>query len=154
MCEAQKFEILRVPRMRPFQKKILWGALVYFICLPLLDWIRNGFTWAGAVTLGLVGLMLLERWWMSRRSPRFLEIAEAEVSGPLGWSTSVTIPLHQVEDVSITTEGLIIAWKENGVPRYTEVPEAWFAETEWAKAQPALLTWGNQLLKVPALSNF
>ena len=43
-----------------------------------------------------------------------------------------------------TTEGLIIAWKKDGVPWYTEVMEMWFSEAEWTKVRAALIEWGNR----------
>ena len=54
------------------------------------------------------------------------------------------MPRNQVEEVMPTTEGLIIAWKKDGVPWYTEVMERWFSEAEWTKVRSALMEWGNR----------
>jgi hypothetical protein len=73
-----------------------------------------------------------------------LEMAEEKIRGPLGWREWVEIPRDQVEEVVARTEGLVIAWKKNGVPCYTEVMEMWFSEEEWGKVREALLVWGNR----------
>ena len=88
--------------------------------------------------------MFLERAQWLRRPPKNLQLTSNQAHLPLGWRKNTVIPLASVDEVSLTTKGLIIAWKKNGVPRYTEVPETWFSTTEWAKLQPTLLAWGNR----------
>ena len=142
MNEARKFEMLRVSRRAP--GKLDW--LVVFNAVVALGFLR-GFFGDGAdlmCVLGVLCAVWLYRRWARRRPAKYLEMTEEVVRGPLGWSKWVEIPRDQVEEVVPTTEGLIIAWKKNGVPWYTEVMEMWFSVEEWEKVRAALLAWGNR----------
>jgi hypothetical protein len=144
MTEAQTFEMLPLPRMTPQQKRVFPGLVLYVILMPLSDWILTGFAWSQLVPLVLIALVFLERAQLRRRPPKTLQLTSHQAHLPLGWRKNTVIPLASVEEVSITTKGLIIAWKKNGVPRYTELSEHWFAEPEWVKVQSALMAWGNR----------
>jgi hypothetical protein len=142
MSEVRKFEMLRVARRAP--GKLDW--LLVFNALVALGFLR-GFFGDGAdlmCVLGILGAVWLYRLWAKRRPAKYLEITEEWVRGPLGWRKWGEIPRDQVEEVVPTTEGLIIAWKKDGVPWYMEVMEMWFSADEWEKVRAALLEWGDR----------
>jgi hypothetical protein len=73
-----------------------------------------------------------------------LVLDETAIRFPVKVFGTMEIPRAQVSEVSRTTEGLIIAWKKNGVPWYTEVMEMWFSAEEWERVRAALMEWGNR----------
>ena len=150
MSEVRKFEMLRVARLAP--SKLDW--LLVFNAVVALGFLR-GFFGDGAdlmCVLGVLSVVWVYRRWASRRPAKFLEMTEEKIRGPLGWRKWGEIPRDQVEEVVARTEGLVIAWKKNGVPWYTEVMEMWFSAEEWAKVRAALMEWGNRKAEVDALT--
>jgi hypothetical protein len=143
MSEVRKFEMLRVARsISPYPG---WLAMIHgALGFGFLRALEDGDLVALVLVLAGVSLYKIYHWWAKRRPARFLEMTEENVRTPLEWSRWGEIPRDRVEEVVPTTEGLIIAWKKDGVPWYTEVMERWFSEEEWEKVRGALLEWGNR----------
>lgn len=94
------------------------------------------------------GFIVICRWmpgWLPQPKSRQIVLDETANRFPMKVFGTNEIPRAQVSEVSPTTEGLIIAWKKNGVPRYTEVMEMWFSAEEWERVRAALMEWGNRV---------
>lgn len=143
MSEVRKFEMRKVARTISRNRRMQAAINIWLGIGFLGDLILQGLTWKTLCVLGLACVALVHDRWAKTRPAKFLEMTEEMVWGPLGWSKWGEIPRDRVEEVVPTTEGLIIAWKKNGVPWYTEVMEMWFSEEEWGKVRAALLAWGN-----------
>jgi hypothetical protein len=128
---GQSFELRRFPDPRDPLFRI---ALVYLAMIALRHWL---------FALGVVSLVPIYRYWRLRRPADYLRLTEGEIQVQAGLFQRVMIYKEQVEEVSPASKGVIIAWKKDGVPRYTRVSSSWFEGGVWRKACPALLAWGT-----------
>ncbi len=144
MSEVRKFEMLKVARATSRNLRMQAAIYVWFGVGFLGDLFLQGLTWKTLCVLGLACVALIHDQWAKSRPAKFLEMTEEKIRGPLGWRKWGEIPRDQVEEVVARTEGLVIAWKKNGVPWYTEVMEMWFSAEEWEKVRGALMEWGNR----------
>lgn len=125
--EAQTFEMRRLPRFRNTN----------------LLWIWAGLAMARNSILSWCALALLAGWVIYRlRAPAPVFIMSETAIGPPGGKHS--IPRHEVEEIYPSPHGLTVAWKRNGVPRYSEIHAVAFDEEVWWRARRALLAWGNR----------
>lgn len=108
--------------------------LFYLVVIALKHWL---------FALGIVGLVLVYRFWRLRRPADCLQLSDHEICIPAGWFQTLKISKRQVEEVSPSSKGVIIAWKKAGVPHYTPVSSGWFEDAVWRRACPALLAWGH-----------
>ncbi len=130
--EPQTFEMRRLPRLRD----------------PNLFWIWAGLALARNSILSWCTLALLAGWVIYRLrgpAPIFL-LSENEIRLP---GSKHSIPRHEVEEIYPSTQGLTVAWKRNGVPRYSEIHAVAFDEEVWWRARAALLAWGNPVAANP-----
>ncbi len=144
---TQRFEMLRWPRIIPgFSKWLAWAWWIWLAALVVnafrepWGWYQTG--WAALLILG--GLEYLRT---LRQPTKYLEITKDTVQAPTDWKSRVNISRQQLEEISPTAQGLIIAWKRNGVSWYTEVPESWFSPEVWPQARTALLAWGHGCMR-------
>lgn len=105
---------------------------LYLALLVWLHWQR------GLVVAGVIVSYWL---WRRRRPADLLRISDAEVVLNAGLLRRFQIRNQWVQEVSVASQGVIIAWKKAGVPHYTYVKAAWFEEEVWRKTCPALLAW-------------
>jgi hypothetical protein len=125
--EAQTFEMRRLPQFR----------------YPNLFWIWLGLAMSRNSVLSWCAVALLAGWVIYRlRGPAPVFILSETEIGPSGGKH--LIPRHEVEEIYPSTHGLTVAWKRNGVPRYSEVHAVAFDEEVWWRARAALLIWGNR----------
>lgn len=128
---VQSFELRRFPDLRAPAARFLW----FFLVLQLLQhWLR---------TLIFIGWFLIYWLWRRRRPASHLRLSNAEILLNAGLLRRLQISRQQVQEVSPSTTGVIIAWKKSGVPHYTHVRSEWFEDAVWRKAFPALLSWGT-----------
>lgn len=157
MSEVRRFEMLKVARTVARSRDWIFAIFLAFGWSDLSRVFGDGSielmhvlgllrTWLSlsCALLGVWSVGVIYRWGANRRPAKFLEMTEDMVRGPLGWRNWVEIPRSQVEEVVATTEGLIIAWKKDGVPWCTEVMEMSFSEEEWGRVRGALMEWGNR----------
>lgn len=92
----------------------------------------------------LFGGVLLAYWiWRFLRPCRALLLTETEVVGNIDLLEAIRVPKRLVEEVSPSSNGVIITWKNAGVPCYTHIRASWFHESVWRQAYPALLSWAK-----------
>lgn len=127
---CQSFELRRFPDLKD---PLFRGLCIYVILVAFNHWL---------LALAIMGLVLVYVFWRLRRPVDCLRLSDAEICIKVGLTRLIQINQHQVEEVSPTSKGVVIAWKKSGVPRYTEVRSSWFNEDVWRKAYPALLAWG------------
>jgi hypothetical protein len=153
MSEVRKFEMQCVGFADAFKHRRFW-FLRLFSWLMLISLVIFGKkltvdplnleVWMNFL---FAGVIVICRWfpgWIPQPKSRTLLLSEATLQFPVKVFGTKEIPWDRVEEVVPTTEGLIIAWKKDGVPWYTEVMERWFSAEEWAKVRAALLEWGNR----------
>jgi hypothetical protein len=145
MSEEQKFEMLPVPQVRSVGWRVhLAVGAAGFLAVFGSDLYREGLTWKNGLFVGWLVFALIWEWRARRQPTKWVELSEERLRGPVGGKQWVEIPRASVEEIAPIVEGLIIAWKEDGVPRYTEVMESWFSEVEWGRVRGALMEWGNR----------
>jgi len=152
MSEVRKFEMLKVARAVPRCPNWLIAIYAVLGLVLLKEAFEDGKQMGVVFVVGFLILGLGYRYWAIRQPEKYLEMTSEKIRGPLGSREWGEIPRDQVEEVVATTEGLIIAWKKNGVPWYTEVMEMWFSAEEWEKVRAALMEWGNRKAEVDALT--
>lgn len=125
------FQMLRLPR-EYWSKRHLWAGVGLVL----------GSSQSRTLPLGLIVLGMWAVWLLYRiqRPVRTLQLTESElgISG-----TSLLIRRREVEEVSPSSKGLTIAWRRNGIARYTEIKEMHFTEDVWSRARGILLAWGK-----------
>ncbi|MBN8421376.1 MAG: hypothetical protein J0L73_20855 [Verrucomicrobia bacterium] len=126
---GQSFELRRFPNLRDPAFRFM-GA--YLTLQVLHNWLHG---------LILIGLLLIYWFWRLQRPASYLQLSNTGIISTAGGFRSIKINKSQVEEVSLTSKGVIIAWKKAGVPHYTPVSSAWFDDEVWRKACPALLAW-------------
>ena len=82
--------------------------------------------------------------WFPQPKSRLVVIDERAIRFPVKLFGISEIPKSQVSEVSPITDGLMIAWIREGVPRYTQLPEQSFDPAVWTEFRQALLRWGNR----------
>jgi hypothetical protein len=87
------------------------------------------------------GVTLAYLIWMFCRPRRALLLAETELLGEIGLLSAIQIPKQHVEQISPSSNGVIISWRKGDVARYTHIQASWFHEAVWSQAYPALLSW-------------
>jgi hypothetical protein len=93
------------------------------------------------------GYLIICRWfpgWLPQPESRQVQLDETTLQFPTKLFGTSGLPRAWVSEVSVTTEGLIVAWKVNGYLVYTDVMEYWFSEAEWGRFRGALMEWGNR----------
>ena len=138
-------EQLKHPRFRRWA----WLRWVFPIETLFLTWCLfheplDGWLWVNWATLVWIVLVL----WKPELLPKgkgknvVLEAEVLRLPNLMGDGEQL-IPRAQVEEISPSSLGVIIAWKKNGVPWYSELMEWWFAPSEWAQLRAALQAWVN-----------
>jgi hypothetical protein len=145
MSEVRKFEMLAVPQVRSLGWRVyLAVGAVWFLSGFGLDLYSEGLTWKNGLFVGFLVFALIWDWRARRRPTKWMELSEERLRGPVGGKQWVEIPRASVEEIAPIAEGLLVAWKQDGVSRYTEVMEYWCSEAEWERARGALMEWGNR----------
>lgn len=130
--EPHCFELRRFPSRQRLIRHIL--AFMIFAACTRLSW----GLWL------LFGGVTLAYWiWLICRPRRALLLAETELLGEIGLLSAIQIPKQQVEQISPSSNGVIISWRKGGVARYTHIQASWFHEAVWSQAYPALLSWAD-----------
>ncbi|MCX6858316.1 MAG: hypothetical protein NTV80_25840 [Verrucomicrobia bacterium] len=81
---------------------------------------------------------LLGYWlWVWLGPARFLSISKTEIITTGG----LKITRDQVQEISPSPKGLLIAWQKNGIAHYTELFESQFDENVWPNLYRALKAW-------------
>jgi len=127
----QSFELRRFPDPRSPAAKALY---CYLALLVLQHWLHG---------LILIGLLACYWLWRRRRPADLLRLSDAGIHLNAGFLRRLQISRQQVQEVSPSTTGVIIAWKKSGVPHYTHVKSEWFEDAVWCQACPALLSWAH-----------
>ena len=145
MSEEQKFEMLPVPQVRSVGWRVhLAVGAAGFLAVFGSDLYREGLTWKNGLFVGWLVFALIWEWRARRQPTKWVELSEERLRGPVGGKQWVEIPRASVEEIAPIAEGLLVAWKQDGVSRYTEVMEFWFSEVEWGRVRGALMEWGNR----------
>jgi hypothetical protein len=131
--EAQSFKLRRFPSFQGLAMRVMLSAnFVAFIAKNwLMEWIS-------------VGLLLAYWVWVYCRPDRALLLTDTELLIRGDFLQRMHIARQLVEEVSPSSNGVIISCRKAGVAHYIELPGRWFDEEVWAKAYPALLAWGKQ----------
>jgi|GEM_PF-4192053 len=96
----------------------------------------------------LLGGVILAYWiWRICRPCRTLLLTETELLAGIDLVETIQIQRQQVEEISPSSNGVIISWRKAGVPCYTHIRASWFHETVWRKAYPALLSWAEGVIR-------
>jgi hypothetical protein len=153
MSELRKFEMRIVNtadflRYHPFWfiRAVPWIMILVvgtsgrkLISDPLDFW-----TW---VSLLYACFIVSCRWfpgYIPQPKSRSLVLDDTTIRFPVKVFGTTEIPRAHVSEVSPMSSGLIIAWKKNGVPWYTELSEHSFDPTVWSEFREALMEWGNR----------
>ena len=92
------------------------------------------------------GFIVICRWmpgWFPQPKSRQIVLDDAAIRFPRKVFGTIEIPRAQVSEVSPMSSGLMIAWKKDGVPWYTELSQYDFEPSVWSEFREALLAWGN-----------
>ena len=98
-----------------------------------------GRSWVLELLFG--GMTLAYLIWLALRPCQALWLTETEVVGNVDLVEAIRVPKRLVEEISPSSNGVIITWKNAGVPCYTHIRASWFHDSVWMQACPALLSW-------------
>jgi len=145
MSEVRRFEMMAVPQVRSLGWRVyLAVGAVWFLAGFGSDLYREGLTWKNGLFVGFLVFALIWEWRARRQPTKWMELSEERLRAPVGGKQWVEIPRASVEEIAPIAEGLLVAWKQDGVSRYAEVMEYWFSEAEWGRVRGALMEWGNR----------
>ena len=102
--------------------------------------------WAWASLL-YASLIVAYRWFpgcFPQPKSRSLVLDETAIRFPFKVAGTLEIPRAQISEVSPMSSGLMIAWKKDGVPWYTEMSPHSFEPNVWGEFREALMEWGNR----------
>ena len=127
---CHRFELRRFPS----RQSLIWRfmASINLVAFFGRSWVLELFV--GGVTLAYLI-------WRALRPCRALLLTETEVVGNIDLLEAIRVPKRLVEEVCPSSNGVIITWKNAGVPCYTHIRASWFHDSVWCQAYPALLSW-------------
>jgi hypothetical protein len=82
--------------------------------------------------------------WFPQPKSRRIVLDETAIRFPVKVFGTKEIPRAQISEVSPMSSGVMIAWKKNGAPWYTELSERSFDPVVWSEFRQALMEWGNR----------
>jgi hypothetical protein len=123
--DEETFEFKRLPNRHIFAWSILYTLHLIFNVRP----------WY--VGISLASLVSGYWLWVWLRPARVLSISKTEIITTGG----LKIARDQVQEISPSPKGLLIAWQRNGLAHYTELFESQFDENVWPNLYRALKTW-------------
>jgi|LakMenEpi03Aug12_release.lakeMendotaPanAssembly.Ray.scaffolds.fasta_scaffold403192_3 hypothetical protein len=99
------------------------------------------------VSFLFAGYMIICRWfpgWFPQPKSRSVVLNETTIRFPVKVHGTMEIPRAQVSEVSPMSSGLIIAWKKDGAPWYTQLSQYDFEPSVWSEFREVLVEWGNR----------
>lgn len=116
----------RFPKLRQHQQ---WALIFLVGCFLMQDSAAGFFATVGILTL--IGL------WLWLRRPGCLRVEPSGITFPGG----LFIPAAEIEEISPSPAGWLIAFKRRGVMRFVEVREADFDDAQWPRVRAAFRAW-------------
>jgi hypothetical protein len=130
MEDARQFNLRRFPSRQGLAVRAMVSVNVVACAARhyALEWILGG--------------ALLAYWvWVLIRPCRVMLLTDTKLFVRGDWLHRLHIARHLVEEVSPSSNGVIISCRKAGVAHYVELPARWFEEEVWVKSYPALLAW-------------